>query len=460
MSNKRLSILLLLILVLILAFASCSIQEIMTAESSIHSGYMESEAFETSHESIDIVSDDSVSEESIPDPSVITKEFVYNYMNNYFIIEGPDDEKEALLGIARYQNRGNLDISVTMAFVYDLLDERDPAYYDPNAQNVETEIVTLFIPSGSSVRYYPNPGFANSMGNDASEAGFSGGLIAAEIAGVSFEYMEFDSDSSSQLAENAGAGNIINSVVQTGAVLGNDETIVNDAFVVRERKFDYKDNDHNLVVLSVENQTDKNYMLTVKGQYLDENGTVLKEESQTIEGFAAGWQNNLFFAPDISFDKFLYTLETEVYTGACYTNLFRYSWSHRDITSQDFEKAVWEAKERTLALQAGKPFAAGNPVYLPCITFDLIHECTTQFDDYVCVWESVLFLNEQDEVIDVQLDWITGVYYPMNAGDKVGKGKEYYFFPDPYDRTWPTELKEDLTVLIGVTKAGVYQPEA
>lgn len=233
-----------------------------------------------------------------------------------------------------------------------------------------------------------------------------------------------------------------------------------NAFSVHEQKYDYRDNDNHLVVLSVENQSDQSYTLTVKGQYLDENGAVLKEESQTLEGFSAGWQNHFFFAPEMPFDRFVYTIDAEEYAGTCFTNLFAYSWSFREITLVDVRKAVWETKMNTLALQNGKPVFPSERVFLPCLAFDLIHECTTGFSDYVCVWESVLFLNDRDEVIDIRPDWITGVYYPMDAGNKMGRGKEYYFFPDETDRTWPKDLTGDVTVLIAVTKASAYQPKA
>ena len=233
-----------------------------------------------------------------------------------------------------------------------------------------------------------------------------------------------------------------------------------DAFSVHEQKYDYRDHDDHLVVLSVENQSNQSYTLTVKGQYLDEDGRVLKEENQTIEGFAAGWKNHFFFAPEIPFDRFVYTVDVEEYTGTCYTNLFAYSWSFREITSVDVRKAVWETKMNTLAYQSGKPVFPSERVYLSYLAFDLIHECTASFSDYVCVWESVLFLNDRDEVIDFQPDWITGVYYPMEAGSKMGRGEEYYFFPNENDRTWPEDLIGDLTVLVGVTRASAYHPKA
>lgn len=146
------------------------------------------EITETSLELSDGAASEPVREDSEPESPTITKEFVRDYLNNYFVIEGASDEKEALLGICQYKNRGDLDISVTVLSVYDFLDKQDPAYYDFDAQNLKTQVVTLFIPARSSVLYYENIGCKNNMGNDATLAPFSGGLISAEIAGVTYEY--------------------------------------------------------------------------------------------------------------------------------------------------------------------------------------------------------------------------------------------------------------------------------
>lgn len=90
---------------------------------------------------------------------------------------------------------------------------------------------------------------------------------------------------------------------------------VTGGFTVRDRKYTFEEND--LVVLNVENGTNRNYSIKLHGKYLDENGNVLKEETQTFEGFAAGWKNYFLFRPEIKFDSFTYTLETKEFTGEC-----------------------------------------------------------------------------------------------------------------------------------------------
>lgn len=87
---------------------------------------------------------------------------------------------------------------------------------------------------------------------------------------------------------------------------------VSGEFVVSDKMYDYKD--ANLVLLYVENQTNRHYNVTVKGKYLDGNGETIEEETQTFEAFPAGWSNHFMFYPKFAFDSFTYELETEEYT--------------------------------------------------------------------------------------------------------------------------------------------------
>ena len=93
---------------------------------------------------------------------------------------------------------------------------------------------------------------------------------------------------------------------------------VSGEFVVSDKKYDY--NGANLELLYVENQTDRHYNVTIKGKYLDENGETIKEESQTFEGFPAGWSNHFVFYPKVSFESFSYEIETEEYQANAITS--------------------------------------------------------------------------------------------------------------------------------------------
>ena len=82
-------------------------------------------------------------------------------------------------------------------------------------------------------------------------------------------------------------------------------------FAVSEKKYDYKG--ANLMLLNVENNTNRHFNVTIHGKYLDADGKIIKEESKTYEGFPSGWSNHFIFYPKIPFDSFTYELETKEY---------------------------------------------------------------------------------------------------------------------------------------------------
>ena len=82
-------------------------------------------------------------------------------------------------------------------------------------------------------------------------------------------------------------------------------------FAVSEKKYDYKG--ANLMLLNVENNTNRHFNVTIHGKYLDADGKIIKEESKTYEGFPSGWSNHFIFYPKIAFDSFTYELETKEY---------------------------------------------------------------------------------------------------------------------------------------------------
>lgn len=105
-------------------------------------------------------------------------------------------------------------------------------------------------------------------------------------------------------------------------------------FVVKLAKYDYNNTiekqndllsrhdtnygDVSIAILDVTNETDKNYSVKIVGKYLDENGKVLKTETQEWDQFAAGWQKYFLFRPRMQFDRFEYTVETTEYNGDCW----------------------------------------------------------------------------------------------------------------------------------------------
>ena len=106
---------------------------------------------------------------------------------------------------------------------------------------------------------------------------------------------EFDNESKIVLGESSGG-------TESGS-----ETQVTGEFTVKEKKYTFEGTD--LMLLEITNEADKNCSVTVNGAYLDKDGTVLKTETQTFDQFAAGYQNYFLFQPEITFEKFEYTIE-------------------------------------------------------------------------------------------------------------------------------------------------------
>lgn len=84
--------------------------------------------------------------------------------------------------------------------------------------------------------------------------------------------------------------------------------------VVNEKKYAFKE--ENLMLLNVENKTNKHVDLTIHGKYLDADGNVIKEESQSYTAFPSGWKNYFIFRPARAFESFEYTLEVKEYDAA------------------------------------------------------------------------------------------------------------------------------------------------
>ncbi len=91
--------------------------------------------------------------------------------------------------------------------------------------------------------------------------------------------------------------------------------VVTGEFVTMYKTYTYKGND--VAIIKLENHTTQNYTVTINAKYLDAAGNELKAETQTFEGFPAGWENHLVFKPDIQFAKFTYTVSLNIFNGEC-----------------------------------------------------------------------------------------------------------------------------------------------
>ena len=100
---------------------------------------------------------------------------------------------------------------------------------------------------------------------------------------------------------------------ETNPPVDNDPVPTTGKLVVKEKKYDY--NGANVMILNVENQSNKNLTLTMTAKYSDVNGKTLKTETRKIEGFPANYRNYVILQPGIKFDKFSFEVKASAFGG-------------------------------------------------------------------------------------------------------------------------------------------------
>ncbi|MBQ7337835.1 MAG: hypothetical protein IJW40_05180 [Clostridia bacterium] len=97
---------------------------------------------------------------------------------------------------------------------------------------------------------------------------------------------------------------------------GSEHTNTVGKFVAKDKTYDYQGN--NVTILTLENHSEANCTVTIHAKFLNAYGIVLKTETQSFEGFPAGWQNYFVFIPEMKYDTMEYTLDVKQYTGEMY----------------------------------------------------------------------------------------------------------------------------------------------
>ena len=200
-------------------------------------------------------------------------------------------------------------------------------------------------------------------------------------------------------------------------------------FLVKNKKYHYDGND--IIVLSVENQSNANYSLTITGFYLDKGGNKLKEETQTFKDFASGYQNYFLFQPQISFETFTYELNAVEFEGECLSANLSHVWLGELIP----HKGV--IQERMLK---------GDFTEYPCLLAKVGH--SNENECRVAIDETLIFLTESGDVYKIMK---TGTSY-MNAGvmNDYTTYDLYYEMTDAERVEIPSELQGEFSILIAI----------
>lgn len=156
-----------------------------------------------------------------------------------------------------------------------------------------------------------------------------------------------------------------------------------EGLLVKSKKYAYKEND--IVILNVTNQTNTNYIVTVRGTYLDKDGKAIKNEEQSFDQFSAGYQNNFLFNPGIAFEDFTYEIQTAP------TN----EPMHVDNLDIQFHRLFeTEAPDFSLAMQ-------GDDTFYPIIMAEFVYQCKTDVQLHVTgYW---IIINDKDEIISIEI---------------------------------------------------------
>ena len=131
-------------------------------------------------------------------------------------------------------------------------------------------------------------------------------------------------------------------------------------FTVKDKVYDFRGN--NIAIVSVKNGTNKDYSVTIKGSFLDKDGNVLKEETQTLDQYSAGYENYFLFEPNIAFDKFTYEFDTTEADGPFFAKYFDFKYNGLNYTPTVIHSLM----------------AQGDYTRYPTVNADLRYEYTSE----------------------------------------------------------------------------------
>lgn len=200
-----------------------------------------------------------------------------------------------------------------------------------------------------------------------------------------------------------------------------------NGFVVKEKKYVYGEN--NVVLLNIENKTDKDYTLTVDGTYYAENGDVLKTETQTFEDYVAGYRGYFLFDPGMAFDSFGFTLSYEDFTGeARLSNVKALAW--------EFETASYQVWPEVL------PGSSEEPENVLYTKWNMVNDNAITLH----IKATVIAFDGKGEILCIR----PSGYQKFPAGDVGGMDVDLYMTQEELtvDRsTWPENLQAGITLI-------------
>ena len=196
-------------------------------------------------------------------------------------------------------------------------------------------------------------------------------------------------------------------------------------FTVKDKVYDFRGN--NIAIVTVKNGTNKDYRVTVKGKYLDKDGNVLKEETQTLDQYSAGYENYFFFEPKIPFDKFTYEIETAEAKGPFLAKDYKFKYA-----------GLLERPACIRSLLEQQEDFTKYPTVMADMRFEYTNESEASF------WITIVFFNADGEIVAI-CDEVDRYYSPSYFKD--GAWVPFYIYQTT-DKNWKYKGElDDLTAI-------------
>ena len=188
---------------------------------------------------------------------------------------------------------------------------------------------------------------------------------------------------------------LLPTVGPTPAVTPDKTTDVDGIFNVSEKKYTFKGN--NVMILNVENTSDKAYSIEITANYKSVGGKNIKSELISFEGFAPNWSNYFVLNPEISFDEFEFELKATPYSGPVLADKVHLDTEHPlciSVLLQDEIGFILDKKHITVATE--KDIKKGTIIY------ELTSYVTSPTP--ITFWSTAVAFNSKGEIVAITPD--------------------------------------------------------
>ena len=181
----------------------------------------------------------------------------------------------------------------------------------------------------------------------------------------------------------------------TPDIVPDEVTDVDGVFNVSEKKYTFKGN--NVMLLNVENTSDKAYSIEITASYKSAGGKIIKSEMISFEGFAPNWSNYFVLNPQISFDEFEFELKATPYSGPVLADKVHLDTEHPlciSVLLQDEIGFILDKKHITVATE--KDIKKGTIIY------ELTSYVTSPTP--ITFWSTAVAFNSKGEIVAIAPD--------------------------------------------------------